>query len=183
MSLVVFKTESTGLLKREEPMTSPSQPRMAALSAIMFSKDGEEVNTMSLKIRPDNWIIKGAAAKANGISMRVLDLYGVRAHAALAIFMDMVRGASELAAFNFEFDAAIIHIELLRLGARPEEWRRGGMKRTCIMTVAGQKWGHGRPMKFADAMEAATGFAGGISHDGIRDCRNAAEILKAAKGA
>jgi DNA polymerase III epsilon subunit-like protein len=178
MSLLVFDVETTGLPKKDLPLSAREQPRMIQIGAILLSNKWEEINIFSTVIRPDGWVSSAGAKDAHGITERRCDLYGVRQKAALAFFMDLVRSAGEIAAYNLPFDEFVIDVELDRLGAKPPEWKRGGLIRTCVMRMAAEKWNGGVSMKLPAAHEKATGIVYHPKHQAISDTRAAVRIMQ-----
>lgn len=177
MTILIFDVATTGLVHFTKKMTDPAQPRMMAIGAVLYTPQWVEKGSIDVLVRPEGWTPNAGAAAAHGITTRQCELYGMRQKAVLAMFIDMVRAASEIASYGFDFDAAVIHIELLKLGARPEEWRRGRLQRTCIMTAAAQRYNGGINMKLPDAHKRATGTDYNQRHIPIEDARAAASIL------
>lgn len=178
MTIVVFDVETTSLVHRDRAITDTIQPRMIQIGAILLSKKWEEINIFSAVIRPEGWASTADAAAAHGISERRCDIYGIRAKLALAMLMDFTRSADEIASYNLPFDEMVIDIELDRAGAKPEEWKRGGMKRTCVMALAAQKYNRGTSLKLPVAHERATGIVYEPKHQALPDTRAAIRILR-----
>lgn len=155
MTLLFLRTDTTGIFNRDRPPSDPAQPRMMRIEAMLVSKKWETVGAIDMLVRPDGWVPNAGASAAHGITPRQCELYGVRPHAVLACFMDMVRAATEIAAFGLDFHAAVIKRELVLLGGVPDVWVRGGMQRTCVMRLASDKWNSGRTMKLEDAYNRA----------------------------
>jgi hypothetical protein len=153
MSILVFKTDTTGLVKFDRPLGDPSQPRMVKLGAILFDAKREEAATMCALIRPEGWTSSDGARAKHDVSPRRAELYGVRARAALGVFMDLVRSAGEIVAYSEEFASRVIDIELDRIKAAPPEWRRPGLTRRCALVEAAQVANGGKAMKFEAAVE------------------------------
>lgn len=179
MTLCIFDLETTGLPKRDKSLTDVSQPHIMQLGAIMVTKNWEEVASMQVLIKPEGWSSQAGATAVHNISMRQCELYGIRLKAALAMFMDMVRSSTEIIAYALPFDETLIDIELARLNAAPQEWKRGGLVRTCAMQQAAARWNNGKSMKLTAAYERATGRAFDQLHRGLSDARAALEIMRA----
>ncbi|WP_370194276.1 MULTISPECIES: exonuclease domain-containing protein [Aurantimonas] len=176
MSTLVFKTETSGLVKFDRPLSDQSQPRMVQLGAVIYDGKRAEAASMCFLIRPDGWTSAEDARKVHSITPRRAELYGIRVKSALACFMDMVRSAGEVIAYNEAFDSAVIDIELLRIKAAPPEWRRPGLRRSCAMVEAGQVANGGKSMKLPAAHLALTGDEYVPTHNGLDDARAAARI-------
>lgn len=179
MTMCYFDVETTGLHKPGKSLTDPSQPHVMQLGAVLVSRNWEEVSSMQVLIKPEGWTSETGATNVHNISMRQCELYGVRIHAALAMFIDMVRAATELLAYALPFDTRLIDIELARLGANPIEWKRGGLTRTCVMQECGQRFNNGKAMKLTAAYKRATGKEFDQLHRGLSDARAAVEIMRA----
>ncbi len=149
MSVVIFRTDSTDLF------APGKNPRMMRLQAALFTKTWERVTNLDALIRPEGWVPNAGATATHGITTRRCDLYGTRARSALSVFMDMVRAAKEVASFSIAFHAGIVDVELRILKAKPEEWKRSGVIKTCIMQKASEKWRDGSPIKIEEAYAAA----------------------------
>lgn len=151
LDLVVFKTESTAIPKMSKKASDPAQPRVMMLSAMLLDRKRVERASICMLLRPAGWVADAKAAEVNGISQRACDNFGVRPQAAFATFMDMVRSAEEIAAFGLPFHTLMVDIELDRLGSTPDSWKRSGLKRTCIMTAAGNLANNGKTLKLEKA--------------------------------
>lgn len=171
-----MKTETTGIPKLSKKPSDPSQPRIMQLAALLLDKARRERAMMCALIRPEGWVSSADAAAAHGIDQRICENYGIRAHAALATFMDMVRSAREIAAFNLSFHSFMVDIELDRLKSDPETWRRSGMKRTCVQAVASNIANSGKSMKLEAAHEAMVERPYTLRTDLLDDVRAIARI-------
>lgn len=178
MTILVYNQKTTGLYDFKRSPKDSAQPHVVQIGAVMFNSKWEEVGNFVTLIRPEGWASNASAMKKHGITERRCELYGVRSKAALAYFMDLVRAARELASYNLAFDMAVTHAELLRIGAKPEDWVRGGLKRTSIMELAAQKWSNGRSLKLSDAHRHATGIPYDGGDNALKEARAAARILK-----
>ncbi|MCQ8781663.1 3'-5' exonuclease [Mangrovibrevibacter kandeliae] len=176
MATLIFDVETTGLVKFDRPPSDQSQPRLVQIGAVLFDSKRAEAGSMCFLVRPDGYVSQDGARKVHEISARRAELYGIRIRAALSVFMDMVRSASDLVAFNLEFDECIIDIELNRIRAQPPEWKRAGLRRSCAMIEAGQVANGGKSMKLPAAHLALTGAAYVPTHNGLDDARAAARI-------
>lgn len=152
---------------------------MIAVAAMLFSQKWEERGAFHFLTRPEGNVSAAGAKAVHHISEREREIYGIRQKLVLASLMDLARNSREIIAFNLPFASRIIEIELDRASADPTDWIRGGLRRTCAMEAAGQKFNSGRAMKLVDAHEAATG----ISYDPpardkhIHDAKAVARIM------
>ena len=176
MSTLVIDAETTDLIKRDRPLSDPSQPRLVQIGAVLFDKKRVEVGSMCHLIRPSGWVSGSGAAKTHGITERRCELYGARIVACLASLMDMVRSAEEVVAYGLEFDAAVIDIELALLRQAPTDWKRPSLRRVCAMQEAAQVANDGRWMKLPEAHLAITGEPYEPTHNALSDARATARI-------
>lgn len=176
MSTLVFDTETTGLVKFDRPLSDPSQPRLVQIGAVLYDAKREEAAAMCFLVRPDGWVSEDGARKVHSIAPRRAELYGIRLKAALSVFIDLVRSAAEIVAYNEEFDSRVIDIELMRIKALPPEWRRAGLRRSCAMAEAAQVANSGISMKLPAAHLALTGEEYVPTHNGLDDARAAARV-------
>lgn len=153
VAALFFRVESTGIPKRTaQPGQEP--PRIVRLSAKLIDASRREMASMDALFRQDGYSISGGAARAkHGLGDRDLVSYGVRPIAALALFMDMSRAASELVAFNLDFASVMIEIEMERLKSSQDDWRRSGLKRRCLMVQASQQLRAGKPISMDGVLE------------------------------
>jgi hypothetical protein len=151
--ITVFRTDSTDLFKPGRTIADPQAPRMMRLEARLFSTKWESVGAIDVLIKPDNWVPNAGATATHGITERMCALYGVRARAALAALVDFVRCSREVAAWGLPFHSGVIDVELHRLRGDASDWKRGGLKRTCIMEMASSKVNMGRPLTLESAWE------------------------------
>lgn len=152
MTILIFRTDGTDLFHNDKPLTDIAQPRAMRISAKLFTSEWRCIASLDTLIKPEGWVPNAGAAATHGITVRQCNLYGARPRAAVAVMMDMVRCAKEVAAWGEPYHSGVIDVELLRLGARPDEWLRGGLKRTDILRLAADKLNGGRVMKLPDAV-------------------------------
>lgn len=179
MTVTVFAVDTTGLVHFKKPPGDPSQPRMVAIAAILYSPKWEQRGYFEFLIRPeDNTSTPGAKA-VHGVSERERELYGVDCRLAMGAFMRFVRMSKEVMAFNMPFAESMINIELTRLNANADDWLRGGLKRSCLRDLAALKWGDGRAMDLPATHERATGlvYEKPQRDKHIQDVRAAARIM------
>lgn len=148
MSVLVFRTDTTDFFGPGK------QPRMMRLEAKLFSASWVQRGAMDVLIRPDGWVPTAGANANHGITPRQCELFGVRPKIAMAMFMDMVRSASEIATWMIQFHANIIDIELKRVAAMPPEWKANTLLRTCIGKETSRILNNGKLMKIEDAWNA-----------------------------
>lgn len=148
--ICVFRTDSTDLFKGK-PISDSQSPRMMRLEARLFNNKWDQMGSIDTLIRPDGWVPNAGATATHGITERQCTLYGIRARAALAVLVDMARASKEIVAFSLPFHSGVVEVEIHRLRAPPDDWKRGGLQRTCLMQVTASKINMGKSL----SLEAA----------------------------
>lgn len=132
--ILVFDTETSGLTQPTLPADHPAQPHLVQLGAILATEDGREVCVVELIVRPDGWSIPEQAARVHGITTEVAHDVGVPLATVMSVFLNLRARASELVAFNMDFDELVMRAAVARLGKTPSH--PGPDKRTCAMRMA-----------------------------------------------
>lgn len=176
MSTLAFSCASTDLVKRDRPLSDPSQPRIVQIGAVLFDKKRVEAGSMCVILRPNGWVSGAGAAKVHGISARRAELYGVRAQVALAALMDMARAAEEIVCYGEEFGTALVDIELSILRTSPPDWKRPTLRRVCAIKESAQVANAGKWMSLEDAHAALLGEGPGPLTNALDNARACARI-------
>lgn len=134
--ILVFDTETTGIILRGLPASHPSQPRIVQLGAILFDDAQRVVGEMNLLIKPEGFEIPAEAARVHGISTELATRYGVSVGGALRLFLALCDRAELVVAHNFEFDRTMTQSELHRLQLTAEIERFLAKKSFCTMQAA-----------------------------------------------
>lgn len=158
MTTTIFTCATTGLYRFDLAPGDPSQPRVIAIAATMFDAKWTERGSMHCLIRPEASVSAAGATAVHHITEREREIYGVRSKCAIAMFMDFTRSSTQIVAFNLPFMSGMIDVELARLGVSVDDWRRGGLTRTCAMEAAAQKVNGGHAMKLPEAHAKVTGI-------------------------
>jgi DNA polymerase-3 subunit epsilon len=108
MTTLYFDTETTGKADFRLPATSPTQPNLVSIAAILADEQGSDLAVLHARIRPAGFEVPAAAAAIHGITTEDAARHGVRLQAALALFADLVEDADEIVAFNAEFDGLVV---------------------------------------------------------------------------
>jgi len=113
--LIFFDTETTGLPNFKLNADDPSQPRIAALAAILCD---DKLNVRGLShclIKPEGWSMPEDIAKINGLSDDILRESGVPIRDALAVLHSWLHRGCTIVAHNVQFDLKMLRGELRRL--------------------------------------------------------------------
>lgn len=135
--LLVFDTETTGLLNFKLPADHPDQPRIASIAAVLVPdlESDENCGTMHELIKPDGWGMPPELPEklGNGLFQEKLEADGIPIADALDMFMSMLDEAEVLAAYGIIFDTKMLRGELRRL-KRPDLF--GTKAEFCVMREA-----------------------------------------------
>jgi DNA polymerase-3 subunit alpha len=113
--ILIFDTETTGLPRRGESVTSPNYPRLVEIAGILIEEsDSREIASFALLIRPDGYEIPDGMV--HGITQAQALAAGVPVRVALAVYSNLRRVSSAVAGHNVEFDNGIIASEFYKAG-------------------------------------------------------------------
>jgi len=181
-----FDTETTGLPRNwHAPVTDLANwPRMVQLAWLLQTDAGEPLESGSVIIRPDGFVIPPDASRVHGITTERALREGVDLGSALGAFAAAMTRAEVLVAHNMSFDEMIAGAEFLRTGI---DNRLFGMHRFCTMKATtdvcrlpgryGFKW-----PTLTELHQHLFGQAPAVTHDAAADveaCRACFFELKA----
>lgn len=112
--ICVFDTETTGLPAFKLPSTDPSQPHIVDICALLFTPDGELVDSFEALVKPDGWEIPDDVAAIHGITTEMALAEGIPEVEAWLGFLGIWQQAGLRVAHNVAFDDRITRIGLLR---------------------------------------------------------------------
>ncbi|MCM8736637.1 3'-5' exonuclease [Azospirillum sp. A1-3] len=131
--ILAFDTETTGLPVKWAPLTSPQQPHVVQLAALLMKDADTEIDSMNVIVQPDGWTIPEAAARVHGITTeRAMD-EGIPLVDTIGRFNDLLAQAKTLVAHNIEFDTQLMKTAFYRAGAEPA---RQNLPRFCTMAAS-----------------------------------------------
>lgn len=110
----VYDTETTGLPDWKQPSEAEHQPHLTDLCYLLFSKEGELIESMDALIRPDGWVIPQDVEELTGLSTDFLTINGIPEREALAMFGRINKQADVRVAHNANFDERIMRIGISR---------------------------------------------------------------------
>lgn len=113
--ILVFDTETTGLLKSGLPPEHPEQPRIVQMAALLCDDDCNERGMFSSIIQPDGFIIPQGASAVHGITNEIADLFGIPLVVALQHFQALLDAAGTVICHNYGYDSKVMHGELSRM--------------------------------------------------------------------
>jgi DNA polymerase III epsilon subunit-like protein len=116
MSIILWDCETTGLPKRDVPLSDESQPRIIGLAAILCDDEGNITDSMDTLIYHPGLEIPEFITKINGITQERCESQGIPMIDALAKYNDMKSRSTVRVAHNISFDKQMIARETLAAG-------------------------------------------------------------------
>lgn len=112
---LIFDTETTGMILRDQPSTAFGQPDIVQICAQLWDDDSQElVEGFTQYVIPEKKI-HPMAFKAHGISLEDIEKNnGVQPNVMLDHFLHLVDKADTLVAFNIAFDKKVIEAAMFR---------------------------------------------------------------------
>jgi DNA polymerase III subunit epsilon len=176
--LLCFDTETTGLPLWKEPSEHPDQPHIVELAAVLVdSETREEVERLSVVIRPDGWEIPAETTAIHGITNEYAAAEGIDEKEAVERFLTLHARADVRIGFNESFDARILRIGMKRfLGdaiadefkQKPKVCAMWESKPLCAIPQPGKRSGHKLPT-LGEAFLHLTGEAYHDAHRALSD--------------
>ena len=135
--ICVFDAETTGLPLFRDPSDDPRQPHIVDICALLYTTQGELVDSFEAMVRPDGWEIPNEVAVIHGITNEIALEHGIPEAEAVTGFMNIWRQAGLRVAHNVSFDDRIMRIGLMRfLGEEvANTFREGDKFCTCQATT------------------------------------------------
>lgn len=187
--IFIYDTETTGLQKKWLPAEHIDQPDLVQLGVLLISETGREVCSADLIVKPNGWTVPEGAARVHGITTEIAQECGVPLATVLSVWANLRAVASEVVAFNEEFDSFIMRTAFHRYGRKPSHL--GPNKVTCAMKLASDimklpptakmvaaGFDKHKPPNLQEAYKHfinPKGFEG--AHSAVVDCRATAEVL------
>lgn len=180
--ILVFDTETTGMIRRDLRPDDPGQPHIVQLGAILLDSGWREVGCLNVVIKPDGWEVPEAASAIHGITTEIAEKCGVTIRSALAVLGHLSRRAELKVAHNFDFDSKVIRGELMRFDkANQGEWLEPSyctMRATTpILKIPGNYDDYKWP-KLQEVHQFAFGKPFDGAHDAMADVRATAAVYR-----
>ena len=110
--ILVFDTETTGLVNFKRPLDDKCQPHLVQYAGALIDPDtGRVYRALSTIIQPDGWIIPAEAAAVHGIGQQAAMDLGAGLAATLLWHQHAEHLATGIVAHNIDFDLAVLEIE------------------------------------------------------------------------
>ena len=135
MSVLVFDTETTGLVLRDQEPEHQGQPDLVQIAALLLDGNGVERAAFCSLVKPSRAISDGAR-KAHGIDGGLAGRYGLQPAEALPAFAAMVARADVIVAHNLTFDALVLRTAWHRTFSNDFRSLLVGKRAFCTMKAA-----------------------------------------------
>lgn len=123
---LILDTETTGFLN--------TKPHIVQLGLLLIC-DGREAASFHTLIDPEGqWEVPPDSTKVHGITTEMCMDTGIPIRDALILFEQLAYMAGNLVAHNWEFDSAVLDLELDRIGIRTNYYTDG--RQICTMKEA-----------------------------------------------
>lgn len=177
---IVYDCETNGKSDFNAPFTSPRQPYMVQLAAVVTDNNMDVCHAFTSIIRPDGWVIPDEVVRIHGITTERAEVCGIDLHVAMAVFNNLSKLCGTRVAHNIEFDDLIINASYHRIG---REWGNNQLGHCTMKTmtdyckIPGYNGGFKWP-KLAEAYKFCTGKEPEKSHDALADVLQCIEVYK-----
>lgn len=101
-------TETTGLLDFKLDLHHPSQPRICALAATLYSPEEGVLDEMDVLIQPDGWIIEEGAAAVNKLTLEICRQRGIPMREALERYNALKEKCTHRIGWNPSYDKRML---------------------------------------------------------------------------
>lgn len=125
--LLFIDTETSDLLKKDLPLSDPSQPWACAIAADLCDDDGTTRDFLHTRIRSEGRMIRAGAKAVHGISSSDAGRDGVSETAALGVLIGFAAQVSVVIGHGVSFDRQVIEGLLIRRGKDTRMWMRAGL--------------------------------------------------------
>lgn len=177
--ILIFDTETTGLINWKAPLTDNTQPRLVQLGLIICEDDGKIKKEKSLVVKPEGYIIP--PNMVHGITHEFALEKGVTMTEALLAIRNAMTLCDLHIAHNYVFDRAILLGEFRRAKLDESNFSKDSFctmlntTNICCIPKKNGKKGNKWP-KLEEAYEYFFGEKMEGAHDALADCRAAHRI-------
>ena len=152
---------------------------MVSLAAMLTDNDGKVLQAMSVRVRPEGWMVPDDVALIHGLTTEILHETGVDIGIIMPLFEAWLRKADRRIAHNIVFDNKITRGELRRLGL-PDHFNKekdfctmAASRKIMQMAPTDKMMRSGRhtnkPPKLAEAFEYFTRLTLKNAHQALAD--------------
>ena len=134
--ICVFDTETTGFPHWKLPSDDPRQPHLVDVCALLYTPEGELVDSFEAMVRPDGWDIPNEVSVIHGITNELALEHGIPEALGIEGFLKIWRRAGLRVAHNLAFDDRIMRIGLRRFADAwvADDYRQGANYCTAVKT-------------------------------------------------
>ncbi len=179
-NLLIFDTETTGMIDWKSPSGGEGQPHIVQLAAIVIDEDTKKISqSVDVIIRPDGWDIPDETVEIHGITTEhALDV-GVGEEMAVNLLLSLALGIKRIA-YNVTFDNRIIRIATKRYYGyiAQDAWKHGEYE--CAMQLSRKVMG-GKVPKLTAAYKHFTGNDLENAHSAMADTLACKDVYFTAK--
>ena len=116
MKVLVFDTETTGLVDFKLPADHPQQPHICEVSAVWTRGPGEHETALDTLIQPMGWTVPQDASEVHGITTEMCEQDGVPLSDALVALKRLFDQADRIVGYGVAFDLKLVRGACRRLG-------------------------------------------------------------------
>lgn len=184
MNILLFDTETTGIVNFKKPVSDPCQPRLVQIAALLVHSKEGECAAINLIIKPDGFEVPKAASDVHGITTDHAAKVGIPVKTALEVFLALTAQAALVVGHNVPFDIAVVGAELHRLKvSNPLEIMASycTMRESTDIVKIPSAWGYKWP-KLVEAYRFAFKESLEGAHDAMVDLRATYRLYSWLKG-
>lgn len=112
--IAFFDVESTGLPLFKERSADPRQPHLVEVAALLYTREGECVDSFHAYVKPDGWTSDPEAFEAHGLTDEFLTVNGVDEAQALDGLLAILGRAAVRVAHNRNCDDRLVRAAIAR---------------------------------------------------------------------
>ena len=116
MRVLVFDTETTGIVNFKLPADHADQPDIVEIAALMMTGPDTVVDELETLIQPDGWSLSPELTALHGITDEMCDEQGVPIADAVTELVRLIDRADVVCGFNVDFDLKLVRGVCRRLG-------------------------------------------------------------------
>lgn len=133
---LVVDVEGSGLIKRDLPLSNPSQPWCMSIAARLMDESFVPLDWMYTRIRSDGRRVEAGAERVHGVSARAAARMGISEIAALGCLIGLAAQSRYLIGHGVDYERQIIAGVLERQNKNTSIWMRPGLEVICTMKAA-----------------------------------------------
>lgn len=117
--ILVFDTETDGLIQKKLPLSDPNQAWPVSIAAKLMNDKGEVFSHFYLIVRCPTVINpESKSTKVHGITEEIATAFGVKPITAISMFLALLRYADVVVGHNIQYDIDVVVSAMLRIGMK-----------------------------------------------------------------